>query len=75
MTDAETETTDPFHPSNAQALNFIMQARIYDVLMGLLTEANPLLARDLLEIHAAGHLMGASPGFSGKFIADEMEDE
>lgn len=66
------ETADPFSPANLPVVHFIVQARIYDVLMALLTHLNPEVARDLLEVHATGDFMGPSPAMSGKFITDIM---
>lgn len=63
---------DPFSFENMPMMNFIMQARIYDVLMALLTEANKDLARQLLELHASGAMMGPSPAFSGNFVTDSL---
>lgn len=71
----EQGSTDPFAPENQAVLNFIMQARIYDVLMALLTESNADLAKDLLELHATGALMGAAPSFNGQFITDLVNSE
>lgn len=67
----ETEQ-DPFSQENAPMMNFIMQARIYDVLMALLTEENKDLAKQLLELHANGAIMGPSPAFSGNFVTDSL---
>lgn len=66
---------DPFSPENAPMLNFIMQARIYDVLMGLLTATNKELAKDLLELHLNGNIMGPQPSFNGVFITDLANQE
>lgn len=54
--------------------NFIVTARVYDVLMALLKEANPDAARDLLELHRSGSLLGSVPSFNGNFLTDLMND-
>lgn len=61
---------DPFAPENIGVVQFIMQARIYDVLMALLMESNEEAAANLLEIHSQGALMGTAPFFTGAFITD-----
>jgi len=61
---------DPFAPENIGVLHFIIQARIYDVLMALLKESNPAAHRDLLELHMGGSLLGAEPFFNGQFITN-----
>ena len=64
------QVDDPFSPHNLAISQFIMSCRTYDVLMALLTEANPTLAKDLLELHATGSVMGPQPAFNGQFITD-----
>lgn len=61
--------------SDMQMSLFITQARIYDVLLALLTETNKEVAKDLLELHASGMLMGPVPAFNGTFITSEVNDE
>lgn len=55
--------------------NFIATARVYDVLMALLKEQNDAVARDILELHMSGHLIGPMPRMTGVFLTDEMNDE
>ena len=76
MSEEEFETEhDPFSEENIRVSNFILLNRIYDVLMGLYQEANPDKARDLLELHLAGNIMGPSPAFNGNFITDLVNAE
>lgn len=70
--DGEEMNDDAFSEENLRVVNFILLGRIYDVLMGLLTEANSSAAADLLELHAGGSLLGPSPSFNGAFITDLM---
>lgn len=66
---------DPFAPHNLAIQQFILTARLYDVALALLKEANPAAVNDILELHRAGHLLGTAPGFSGVFLTDEMNSE
>jgi len=68
------ENYDPFSPENIGIIHFITQARIYDVLMALLTESNADLARNVLEAHAGGTLISTAPLFNGTFVTDEIQD-
>lgn len=63
---------DAFAPENIGVIHFIQNQRIYDVLLALLTDANPEMAKDLLELHATGSFMGPEPRFDGHFITDEV---
>lgn len=65
------EEQDPFSPHNLAISQFILSARIYDVLMALLMEQNREVAKDILELHAGGNLIGPQPSFNGLFITDE----
>lgn len=72
MDPLEQGSIDPFSPDNAVMMNFIVQARIYDVLMALLAESNNTLHMELLKLHAAGAFMGPSPAYNGNFVTDEL---
>jgi hypothetical protein len=72
---AELEQEDPFNEHDLAIQQFIVTARVYDVMLSLLREANPDVARDLLELHRAGHLVATAPSFSGHFLTDDMNDE
>ena len=69
-TDADAQT-DAFAPDVAPGLQLIMLMRIYDVMMGLYMEAAPEKAEELLNAHLEGFVIGASPGFNGRFLTDE----
>lgn len=69
------ETIDPYSPENIGTVQFIVMARLYDVMMALLREANPDAARDLLELHQAGVLVGGGPWFGGTFLSDVMNSQ
>lgn len=66
------ESDDPFSAHNLAIQQFITTARVYDCLLALIRLQSPDTARDLLELHAAGHLLATAPGFSGVFLTDEM---
>lgn len=69
------ETEDPFSPHNLAIQQFITSARIYDCLMTMIRLDAPDVARHLLELHKAGHLVATAPGFSGTFLTDMMNGE
>lgn len=60
----------PFHPDNAQMLNFIMLARIYDVLVTILRDSDEESALALMEVHFKGQLMTPPPWWNGEFLSD-----
>ena len=72
---SEQGSTDPFAPENIGVVQVIMQMRIYDVLMALLTDASPNAAKRLLELHKEGSIFGSTPSLNGNFITDMMEDD
>jgi hypothetical protein len=63
----EPREVDPFAPENASMLNFVLQARIYDVLIAILRESNADLAKQMLELHLNGKVLGPPPGWDGYF--------
>lgn len=69
---SEENEIDPFGPTTAPGLSLIMQFRIYDLLMAILREQNPDVAREMLTLHATGAVAGPSPNFNGIFLTDEM---
>jgi len=74
--DAASSMTDTANGmSDFEMSVFIQNQRTYDVLMALLTNTAPDVARDLLEMHSAGAFMGPAPRFSGNFVADEIKGE
>jgi hypothetical protein len=54
---------------------FILSARIYDVLMALLQKQDPEYALDLLEMHSKGIIVGSAPSFNGAFLTDMMNGD
>ena len=74
-TQGDFETQDPFAPDNIGTVNFIMQARIYDVLSAILLELNEDAAQNLLEMHMQGIIVGPSPQLNGVFVADKLAEE
>lgn len=74
MSDDDTQELDldPFSEDNLRVSQFILTARIYDVLLGIYTHMEPEKAKDLLELHADGALLGPQPAFNGQFITDMM---
>lgn len=76
MSENQDETPiDPFAPDNIGVLHFVVQARIYDVLMALLQEQNGASAKNILEMHSQGLLIGPQPFFTGTFITNELNQE
>ena len=65
------ENNDPFAPENIGILQFIMLARIYDLLMIDLNEKNPEVANKVLEAHRKGAILGTAPVLSGQFLESE----
>ena len=72
--DEDNEAVDPFSSDNAPMMNFIMQARIYDVLMSILTVKDESKARDLLALHAEGNLLMPPPAFTGEFLFTTLNE-
>lgn len=73
-TDNDVDTSnDPFSQEEAPGVQLIVQMRIYDALMALLTELAPDKAQALMELHEQGTLMGNSPAFTGTFVADTLK--
>ena len=52
----------------------VTNMRIYDAIMALVTEANPELARNVQEMHAAGHMIGSSINYDGLHLFDEQNE-
>ena len=68
-------TEDPFSDHNLRIQTLITNMRIYDALLTLIRlqgDEGAAAVRDLLELHAAGHILSTAPGFSGTFLTDEM---
>jgi hypothetical protein len=61
--EARPRAYDPFGQDVAQA-SLIVQMKIYDVLMALLMDANPDVARDLDTLHTQGIILGQGPTFA-----------
>lgn len=53
----------------------INQMRANDILMALLTAQNPTLAKNVLDMHADGTIIGPSINYNGTHVADEMADD
>lgn len=66
---------DPFSPHNLAIQQFITTARVLDVGYAILKHLDADVARDLLELHQAGHVLGTAPNFSGVFLTDEMNGD
>lgn len=52
-------------------VQLIVNMRIYDVLMAILTDNNKEVAHKLREIHKSGRILFDEPSFSGEFIASD----
>lgn len=70
----ENEALDPFAPENIHQVQLIVQLRIYDVLMALLTNIDKEAAAGLLELHSQGNIIGTAPSFLGQFVTDIIND-
>lgn len=69
---ANLEEEDPFSGQNLAIQHFITSARIYDALLTLITISDAAVAKDLMELHMAGHLLGPAPALSGIFLTNDM---
>lgn len=58
------DNNDPFSIENAPGVSLIVQMRIYDTLMALLTVQAPEKATALFEAHAAGKIVASLPLFN-----------
>lgn len=67
------ETDDPFHPDNVGTLNFIMLSRIYDLLMLDLDARYPEKAKQVLDLHLKGYILGPPPELNGEFLSNSTE--
>lgn len=70
----DTTARDPFAPENIGILQFIMLARIYDLLMIDLNERRPEVANKVLEAHRKGAILGSAPVLSGEFLSEDTAD-
>ena len=53
----------------------IILMRIYDVMFALLQQENTELARELLQFHLDGTILGPMPAFNGTFAVNELNDD
>lgn len=72
MSEAPVGGMDPFSPENLAKAQFFVSCRIYDVLIAILKHADAAVARDILELHLQGNILGPSPSFNGNFLTDMM---
>jgi hypothetical protein len=61
VSENNTEGIDPFDPDVAPAVQLIVQMRIYDVLMAILTNLDKEAAANLYTLHSGGKVMGSLP--------------
>lgn len=73
MTDAGGTGVPPLEDTLYALL--VTNMRIYDAIMALVTEANPELARNVQEMHAAGHMIGSSINYDGLHIYNEQNKD
>lgn len=66
-------TPEEFTDATPSEFALIVNMRLYDVLMGIYTHLNPNGAANLAEIHDAGKLLGAPPGFDGEFVSETLK--
>lgn len=52
---------DPFAPGNVEKVTLIVNMRIYDALMALLSIKDPEVAARLNEVHESGGIVGSLP--------------
>lgn len=55
------DSEDPFSTENAPKVSLVVQMRMYDALMALLSVQDPEMAAKLHEVHANGKIVGALP--------------
>lgn len=68
---AEVAASDnPLSPENIGIVQFIILARIYDVMMLQLQLSHPEEASELVKLHTEGKLIGAPPDFTGEFLSE-----
>lgn len=53
----------------------VTNMRIYDALMALVAAQNGELAENILDMHAAGHMIGSSINYDGLHIYNEQAKE
>ena len=68
---SDIEDLDPFSPKNIGTIQFIMLARIYDLLMLDLAERNPEAANQVSAAHHKGSFLGVVPVMNGQFLRSE----
>jgi hypothetical protein len=66
-----TESNVPALEDTIYAL-LVTNMRIYDALMAIVAAENPTLAENILDMHAAGHMVGPSINYDGLHIYDEQ---
>lgn len=74
MTDENTgdfEEENPLSPENVGTIQFIMLARIYDLLMVDLMDRKPEVAKKVIAAHAQGTVLGTAPILNGSFLESE----
>ena len=69
--ESEDTARDPFAPENIGVIQFIMLARIYDLLMIDLNARNPEVANKVVEAHRKGAILGTAPVLSGEFLESD----
>lgn len=68
-------STNPFESEEAIAASLIVQMRIYDVLLAMLTKVDEGAANKLIDLHANGKILGPLPYLNmGDIPGDSGED-
>ena len=60
----------PFSAEEAPGIALVVNMRIYDVLMAIYTSINPEGAKELMEIHSKGGIIGSLPLFDPELIQE-----
>lgn len=61
IADETTPEVDPFGPTQAPGIQLVIQLRIYDALMAILTHLDADQAKDLYELHLLGKTLSPAP--------------
>jgi hypothetical protein len=67
--EVDTPQYSPFDASEAPGIGLIVNMRIYDVLMAIYTSINADGAKELMEIHTNGGVIGSLPFFDPSLLS------
>ena len=67
-------SSGPLSSDEAPGVQLIVQMRIYDALMGILTHLDAETAEALADLHRSGGILMSSPRLSGTFVDDNNQE-